>query len=124
MSYNCMTQLAPSVAPAAGLQLYLEEVRRLAPLEPAEEMRLLRRARRGDLAALGEITVRNLGLVAGVVTQEHGEKDAILAHLEKGNQALLEAIRTFGASGCRSFRRYARSHIRRTIRADGHPVVQ
>lgn len=105
-----------SLARPPGLQLYLDEVRRLPRLEPTEEARLLRRASRGDTEALDQMAVRNLGLVADVVAREADEGGAIFDRLERGNQALLEAIVTFARSGCRDFRSYARSYIRRTIR--------
>jgi DNA-directed RNA polymerase sigma subunit (sigma70/sigma32) len=107
----------PTNAPkAAGLRVYLEEVRRLPRMEPTEESRLLKRVGRGDTEALDEMTVRNLGLVADVVVDEPAEDDAIFDRLERGNQALLEAIITFPSSGRRDFRSYARSRILRTIR--------
>ena len=100
----------------AGLQLYLAEIRRLPRLEPTEEARLLRRIGHGDTGALDEMAVRNLGLVADVVAHEADEDGGIFDRLERGNQALLEAIIAFARSGRRDFRSYARSYIRRTIR--------
>jgi len=106
----------PNDPKTAGLRVYLEEVRRLPRLEPTEEARLLKRVGRGDTEALDEMTVRNLGLVADVVADEPAQDDAIFDRLERGNQALLEAIITFPSSGRRDFRSYARSRILRTIR--------
>jgi len=100
----------------AGLQLYLAEIRRLPRLEPTEEARLLRRIGRGDTEALDEMTVRNLGLVADVVASEAADDDAVFDRLERGNQALVEAIVTFPRSGRRDFRSYARARIRLTLR--------
>jgi DNA-directed RNA polymerase sigma subunit (sigma70/sigma32) len=106
----------PSFAQAKGLQLYLDEVRRLPRLEATEEAQLLQRVGRGDTEALDEMTVRNLRLVADIITDDSAEDAAIFARLERGNQALLEAIVAFAGSGRRNFCSYARSHIRRTIR--------
>jgi DNA-directed RNA polymerase sigma subunit (sigma70/sigma32) len=106
--------LNPSQMP--GLQLYLEEIRRLPRMEATEETRLLQRVGRGDTEALDQMTVRNLRLVADILADENAEDAAIFARLERGNQALLEAIITFAGSGRRNFRSYAQSHIRRTIR--------
>ena len=111
---------APGLTHPTGLQLYLEEVRRLPRLEPTEEARLLARVGRGDTEALDEMTVRNLGLVADVVVDEPAEDDAIFDRLERGNRALLEAIVSFASSGRRDFRSYARSRILRTIRGLMH----
>ena len=102
---------------ATGLHLYLDEVRRLPQLEPTEEARLLARVGRGDTEALDEVTVRNLRLVAEIISDDTAEDATIFARLERGNQALLEAIVSFAGSGRRSFRSYARSYIRRTIRS-------
>ena len=107
---------APGLAHPTGLQLYLEEVRRLPRMEPTEETQILQRVGRGDTEALDQMTVRNLGLVADVVADEPAQDDAIFDRLERGNQALLEAIVSFASSGRRNFRSYARSRIRRTIR--------
>jgi DNA-directed RNA polymerase sigma subunit (sigma70/sigma32) len=101
---------------ASGLHLYLDEVRRLPQLEPTEEARLLARVGLGDTAAVDEVTVRNLRLVAEIIADDTAEDATIFARLERGNQALLEAIVSFAGSGRRSFRSYARSYIRRTIR--------
>jgi len=104
------------VRSANGLDVYLAEVRRLPPPSAAEEARLLRRIGLGDSAALDELAVRNLGLVADIVVRDHADHDSIVARLDRGNQALLEAIASFPSSGHRDFRAYVRSHIQRTMR--------
>jgi RNA polymerase primary sigma factor len=116
MAAYSTSQEVPSLTQATGLQLYLNEVRRLPRLEATEEAQLLQRVGRGDTEALDEMTVRNLRLVADIIADDSAEDAAIFARLERGNQALLEAIVAFAGSGRRNFRSYARSHIRRTIR--------
>ncbi|MCX5684749.1 MAG: hypothetical protein NT049_13820 [Planctomycetota bacterium] len=120
MAAYSTTETAANLGPPMGLRLYFEEVRRLPPLEPTEEARLLARVGLGDTEALDEITVRNLRLVAEIIADDSAEDAAIFAQLERGNQALLEAIVSFAGSGRRNFRAYARSHIRRTIRGLMH----
>jgi DNA-directed RNA polymerase sigma subunit (sigma70/sigma32) len=103
-------------AEAKGLRLYLEEVRRVSPPDPAEEEQLFRRIRRGDLRAVDEVAVRNLGLVADVVTGQ-GADGVAADRLDQGNRALVEAIAAFAAGGCGTFRDYARSRICRAVQA-------
>jgi DNA-directed RNA polymerase sigma subunit (sigma70/sigma32) len=120
MAAYSTTQAASDLAQPKGLLLYFEEVRRLPQLEPTEESRLLARVGLGDTEALDQMTVRNLRLVAEIIADENAEDAAIFAQLERGNQALLEAIVSFAGSGHRNFRAYARRHIRRTIRGLMH----
>jgi DNA-directed RNA polymerase sigma subunit (sigma70/sigma32) len=101
---------------AAGLRLYLAEVSHLDPPRGRDDARLLGRMRRGDRAALDEMALRHLGLVAEVVQQECRNEAECLEMLEEGNQALLQAIVSYSkekAGG--DFRRHTRSFIRRAI---------
>jgi DNA-directed RNA polymerase sigma subunit (sigma70/sigma32) len=105
----------PAAEHAGGIRLYLQEIRRMEYLPVHEEQKLLARVRRGEMDAVGEIAFRNLRLVGDVVQTECPRDTDLLALLEKGNHALVQAILSFGAACDRSFREYATAIIRTAV---------
>jgi DNA-directed RNA polymerase sigma subunit (sigma70/sigma32) len=98
-----------------GLFVYLEEAKRVSPLAPRQQRRLFGRIRRGDRRALDKVALSHLGLVAEQVERQWRRGIDVLAVLDEGNRALLNAILTFGGGSEDDFRGYARSHIATAI---------
>ncbi|MCD7955423.1 MAG: hypothetical protein LUG93_06665 [Lachnospiraceae bacterium] len=90
-----------------SLTFYLEELERLAPVDDAEEMRLIDRARAGD----GEAKERLIGIYLPLIcsmAEEYGEETMSGEDLiQEGNLGLLLAVDSLGefesAAACRAW---------------------
>jgi len=100
----------------SGLQLYLREINQTRLLEPAQEISLARRIRKGDRQARDEMIRSNLRLVVSIAKNYTRRGLSLLDLIEEGNLGLLRAVEKFDpAQGCR-FSTYASWWIRQSIK--------
>jgi len=98
--------------------LYLAEVRKVPRLSRDEEIRCLQHFRAGDQraeAAGKRLVEGNLHLVVSIAERYRNDRIYFLDLIQKGNDGLLGAVRTFSDSGEVSFSAYATAHIERAI---------
>jgi RNA polymerase primary sigma factor len=100
----------------SGLQLYLREINQTRLLQPAQEISLARRIRKGDRQARDEMIRSNLRLVVSIAKNYTRRGLSLLDLIEEGNLGLLRAVEKFDpAQGCR-FSTYASWWIRQSIK--------
>lgn len=90
-----------------SLSFYLEELEKLAPVDDAEEMRLIDRARAGDGGAKEQLIGIYLPLICSMA-EEYGEETMSGEDLiQEGNLGLLLAVDSLGefdnAAACRAW---------------------
>jgi RNA polymerase primary sigma factor len=97
---------------------YYAEVCKLPPLSRSEEIRCLQHVRAGDQQAESagkRLVEANLHLVVSIAERHRNDRIHILDLIQKGNDGLLDALRTFSDSDEDSFSAYATPHIERAI---------
>ena len=98
--------------------LYLSEVHKVPPISREEEIRCLQHVQDGDQQAKSSekrLVKGNLYLVVSIAERHRNDRIHILDLIQRGNEGLMNALRTFGASGEDSFSTYATTHIERAI---------
>jgi RNA polymerase primary sigma factor len=108
---------APSFLESDGssLAIYLREIRRTELLTPADEVKLARRIRRGDGAALNRLVQANLRFVVTVARTYQGRGLPLADLIEEGNLGLMKAARRFDEKRGFRFISYAIWWIRQSI---------
>jgi DNA-directed RNA polymerase sigma subunit (sigma70/sigma32) len=82
-----------------------------APLREGEQASLLEKSGRGDKTSQERLVAANLGMVIRLA-EERGEKGLSVADLvQEGSLGLVEAIRTFAASGEADFAHFAERNV-------------
>jgi len=97
---------------------YLFEVENVPPLSPEEEIRCVQhiRARDPHAEASGErLFEANLHLVVSIADRYRDHSFYLLDLVQHGNDALLEALRTFAGSSADCFSGHATPYIERGI---------
>jgi RNA polymerase primary sigma factor len=99
-----------------ALAQYLEEIRAIEPLDPSEEARLARRAKKGDEGALNKLVLHNLRFVVAVAKkfQHHGIPLEDL--INEGNLGLIKAVQRYDETRGFRFISYAVWWISQSIR--------
>jgi RNA polymerase primary sigma factor len=98
-----------------ALRQYLDEIRRIPLLTAEEELRLARKARRGDLEARQALISGNLRLVVFVAKRFYGRGLALGDLIEEGNLGLIRAAEKFKPSKGFRFSTYATWWIRQAV---------
>jgi RNA polymerase primary sigma factor len=111
------------VAVTDGFAHFLARIARTPLLTPAEELRLARRAERGDRAAKDRLAEANLRLVVHVAKRyAHGDHGLTLPDLvQEGTLGLLRAVERFDHRRGHRFSTYAGVWIRHAI---GRAIAQ
>src|ERR1700676_5469072 len=100
------------------VKVYLAEVCKVPPLSRDEEIRcilLLRAGNQQSESAGKRLAEANLQLVVSIAERHRTDRIHILDLIQKGNDGLLVALRTFSDSGEDNFSAHATTHIERAI---------
>ena len=99
----------------ASVQCYLKELRKYPPMSRDEEEKNLRKARRGDRAAVDKIITSNLRFVVSVALEYQGRGVSLADLIAEGNVGLMEALKRFDEKRGFKFITYAVWWIRQAI---------
>lgn len=102
-----------------SLNLYFQQVKKIAILSPDEEKELIIKAKKGDEEAFKKIIVANQKLVVKEALKYYFKEDNFLDLVNEGNKGLIEALKRFDPARENRFYTYAlwwvRSEIRRYL---------
>ena len=102
-----------------SLNLYFQQVKKIAVLTPEEEKDLITKAKNGDENAFKKIIVANQKLVVKEALKYYFKEDNFLDLVNEGNKGLIEALKRFDPARENRFYTYAlwwvRSEIRRYL---------
>jgi RNA polymerase primary sigma factor len=102
-----------------SLNLYFQQVKKIAVLTPEEEKELITRAKDGDEEAFQKIIIANQKLVVKEALKYYFKEDNFLDLVNEGNKGLIEALKRFDVTRENRFYTYAlwwvRSEIRRYL---------
>ena len=98
-----------------SLDKYLREISRLEMLSPDQESQLFERIRKGDKAALDQLTKANLRFVVSVAKQYQGQGLSLSDLINEGNIGLISAAARFDETKGFKFISYAVWWIRQNI---------
>ncbi len=99
----------------SGLSTYLADISRIPLLSTSEEIRLARRAQKGEAEARGKLIVSNLRLVVSIAKKYLYFGLALQDLIEEGNMGLMKAVERYDPErGCK-FSTYATWWIRQAI---------
>src|SRR3989304_8936183 len=103
-------------APSNAFDQYLLDIRKLPMIEnPKEEIRLARRARKGDQAAVDRLVTANLRFVISYVKRLQGHGLDLSELVAIGNEGLLKAVRKFDPAHGVKFISYAVWWVRQAV---------
>jgi RNA polymerase primary sigma factor len=103
-------------APANAFDQYLLDIRKLPMIENAkEEIRLAKRARKGDQAAVDRLVTANLRFVISYVKRFQGHGLDLSELVAIGNEGLLKAVRKFDPAHGVKFISYAVWWVRQCV---------
>ena len=109
------------------LQKYLSVVRRIPPLDSAEEIECIEHVCAGDDLAAStrtRLVEANLQLVVSIASRHTNDQIHILDLIEKGNEGLLRAVETLPSSSSHLFSTHAVSYVENAIAdAGAHPSI-
>lgn len=102
-----------------SLNLYFQQVKKIAILTAEEEKDLIRKAKDGDEDAFKKIIIANQKLVVKEALKYYFKEDNFLDLVNEGNKGLIEALKRFDPARENRFYTYAlwwvRSEIRRYL---------
>jgi len=82
-------------------------MRALAALRDEEEARLLEASAGGDRSSQDRLVTANMGMVIRLAESRRDKGLSVADLVQEGSLGLVEAVRTFAASGERDFRKFA-----------------
>lgn len=98
-----------------ALDLYLNEIKKLEPLSPQEEVVLAQKAKAGDTIAFQKLVTHNLRFVVAMAKKFQGQGVPFEDMINEGNLGLIRAVNTFDESRGFKFISYAVWWIRQSI---------
>lgn len=109
-----------------AIKLYLKDIKNIPLLTPEEEMKLARKARKGDKEARKKMIQANLRLVINIAKRYNYFGVPMLDLIEEGNLGLMKAVAKFKPNKGYRFSTYAswwiKQHITRAIANQGKTV--
>ncbi len=99
-----------------ALELYLNEIKKLEPLSPQEEVVLAQKAKAGDTIAFQKLVTHNLRFVVAMAKKFQGQGVPFEDMINEGNLGLIRAVNTFDESRGFKFISYAVWWITQRIR--------
>ncbi|MFQ6677258.1 MAG: RNA polymerase sigma factor RpoD/SigA [Fidelibacterota bacterium] len=109
-----------------ALELYLNEIKKLEPLTPEEEVQYARRARNGDNVAFQQLVTHNLRFVVAMAKKFQGQGVPFEDLINEGNLGLIKAVNKFDETRGFKFISYAvwwiTQHIRNAIQKTGRTI--
>lgn len=103
-------------APSNAFDQYLLDIRKLPMIaDPKEEVRLAKRARKGDQAAVDRLVTANLRFVISYVKRFQGHGLDLSELVAIGNEGLLKAVRKFDPAHGVKFISYAVWWVRQCV---------
>lgn len=97
------------------LAAYVHRIGQIPKISPEEEEILLDGVEQGLQRDIDTLTEAYLPMVLNVAREIGTRREEILDYIQEGSLGLLSAIRSFNGEGSKSFRDYARWHIRKAI---------
>lgn len=94
---------------------YVRILHKLTPLGISEEEALLERIAAGDKIARNLLLEGYLWMVFNTAREKGRKREEILEYIQEGNLGLLKALESFRHGGRKTFRDFARWHIRKAI---------
>jgi len=102
-----------------SLNLYFQQIKKIAVLTPEQEKDLITKAKNGDEDAFKKVIVANQKLVVKEALKYYFKEDNFLDLVNEGNKGLIEALKRFDPARENRFYTYAlwwvRSEIRRYL---------
>jgi|GEM_PF-1061808 RNA polymerase sigma factor (sigma-70 family) len=98
-----------------ALAVYIYRVSQIPRLSIAEEEELLIGVEQGLQSDIDTLTEAYLPLVLNAAREIGNRREEILEFIQEGNLGLMSAVRKFQLEGSKSFRDFARWHIRKSI---------
>jgi RNA polymerase sigma factor (sigma-70 family) len=98
-----------------ALARYVNLVRSIEPLTHQEEEDLLELVSMGDDRARKRLVDGYLKMVLNIAREKGARREEILEYIQEGNLGLLKAIELFDRFGNKTFRDFARWHIRKAV---------
>lgn len=103
-------------SPASSFDQYLLDIRKLPMItDPKEEVRLARRARKGDQEAMDRLVTANLRFVISYVKRFQGHGLDLAELVAIGNEGLLKAVKKFDPAHGVKFISYAVWWVRQCV---------
>jgi len=97
------------------LAAYIYRVSQIKRLSPEEEDELLYGIEQGLQGDVDQLTEAYLPMVLNAAREIGTRREEILDYIQEGSLGLMSAVRSFDREGSKSFRDYARWHIRKSI---------
>ena len=115
MSHNMNESNVTEITQEEFLELYLKEIGSPEPVTEEEERELHDRVAQQDKAAVERLFISQLRLVVSIAEELRGYGVCLIDMIQEGNEALLQAAKSFGESESVCFKDYASRKIRNAI---------
>ncbi len=105
-----------SIDETNALAVYVHRLRQIPSLSKDEENELIESRELGNPRAQEALIEAYLPMVLNMARESGRRRDEILDYIQEGSLALMKAVQSFQPDGSKSFRDYARWHIRRAVK--------
>ncbi len=117
---------SPRTNERKALELYLNEIKKIEPLTPKQEVQYAKNAREGDKDSFQKLVTHNLRFVVAVAKKFQGQGVPFEDLINEGNLGLIKAVNKFDETRGFKFISYAvwwiTQHIRNAIHKTGRTI--